>query len=346
MLPATAQLAETLGLEFHTPDCVVGLTDKQRQRDLVAAAGIDSVRYRLAHDPGELATALAEVGAPAVVKPKRGEGSNHAYPVHGEADAAVVLRLFTDDWPVDGTGRPLVLIVEEFLADAPARTGIGNYVSVESAVVDGVPTQLAVTGKFALATPFRETGQFWPPLMDRQLEQRTADLAGAAIVALSVRSGICHTEIKLTPSGPRLIEVNGRLGRDIAELAQRSVGTDIIALAGRIALGHPVSPAPLRPGQVHFQFHHPSPKAARTVHEVAGHQAVEALPGIDSYRRVQLPAPVSDVSTSHFDVLRGSADSHREMADLIDRASGLLTFSFSGDGEDARVIGTELHQFA
>ena len=33
-----------------------------------------------------------------------------------------------------------------------------------------------------------------------------------AIEALGIRTAVVHTEVKLTPEGPRLIEVNGRLG--------------------------------------------------------------------------------------------------------------------------------------
>ncbi|MEU5384086.1 ATP-grasp domain-containing protein [Kitasatospora cineracea] len=341
MLPATARLAEQLDLRFHTLDCVTGLTDKQRQRALFAEAGIDSVRHRIASDPAGLTEALEHVGVPCVVKPRRGEGSRNAYPVHDDDAATAVIQRLTDGWPLDpASGQPMVMIVEEFLSGMPTKAGIGDYVSVESAVVEGIATHFAVTGKFALAQPFRETGQFWPALVDCRLAEEIVALTDAALSALSVRSGICHTEIKLTPSGPRLIEVNGRLGRDIAELAQRCHGTDLIALAGKIALEHPVVPSWPHPKKVYFQFHHPSPPDADRITAVAGQQSVEAMAGVASYSRVPLPAEVSGVSTSHFDALRGVADSHGAMLELIDRASRALSFWFRGPspgGGEARV---------
>ena len=50
------------------------------------------------------------------------------------------------------------------------------------------------------------------------------DIASMAIKALGVRVGFLHTEIKLTPDGPRIIEVNGRLGGSVAEMAKACHG--------------------------------------------------------------------------------------------------------------------------
>lgn len=62
---------------------------------------------------------------------------------------------------VCGDGELFVL--EEFLHGADSGP-FGDYVSVESLVLDGIPHHFALTGKFPLAEPFREVGQFWRPL--------------------------------------------------------------------------------------------------------------------------------------------------------------------------------------
>ncbi|MBP5942800.1 hypothetical protein F3K43_48850 [Streptomyces sp. LBUM 1476] len=67
---------------------------------------------------------------------------------------------------------------------------------------DGEVRVLAVTGKPALLPPFRETGQFWPSHLPAPEVAALGSLAADAVRALGVRSGITHTEIKLTPHGP------------------------------------------------------------------------------------------------------------------------------------------------
>lgn len=117
------------------------------------------------------------------------------------------------------TGPEPALIVEEYL---PGRDDqpLGDYVAVECAV-DGGVVALAVTGKLRLLPPFRETGQFWPARLPADEREEIIDLAVAALEALDVRTGLAHVEIKLTPAGPRVIEVNGRLGGLQVDLAQR-----------------------------------------------------------------------------------------------------------------------------
>lgn len=343
MLPTTARLARLLDLPYHTPDCASALTDKERQRRCLAAGAVDAVRFATAGDADALAAALAEIGYPAVVKPRRGEGSCHTYLVRDREEGDTLLRRLRADWPDSGIeSGPVVLMVEEFLAGAPAHPGIGDYVSVESAVQDAAVRHMAVTGKFPLIAPFRECGHYWPAALDPDATERIETLTTRALTALGVRHGITHTEIKLTPDGPRIIEVNGRLGGGIAQLAQWACGHDLIAAAGRIALGQSGHIPRLDPPGVHFQFHHASPRRSRRVTRIDGHRAVDALDGVFRYSRVRLPADVPELSTSWFDTLLGRADTHAGMTDVIRRAGEALEFGFEFDDGIRVFSGTQL----
>ena len=66
------------------------------------------------------------------------------------------------------------------------------------------------------------------------------EVATAALHALGVRTGGFHTEIKLTPDGPRVIEVNGRIGGGVPEMLFEASGVSIFNLSMRVALGEPV----------------------------------------------------------------------------------------------------------
>ena len=337
MLSDTAELAVVLGLPYNTPTCVEALRSKQVQRRVLSEAGLDHARYEAATGARALRTALASVGTPAVVKPDRGEASRDTHLVRHERDAEALVAHFANR-------PPTPLVVEQLLDGRDCGPFVGDYVSVETAVVDGFATQLAVTGKFPLSHPFRETGDFWPARLDDTQTGAIATMVSTALQALGVTTGICHTELKLTPHGPRIIEVNGRLGGYIAELGRRATGVDVIGLAGRIALGLDVDLGPLRPERVYFHYRHPAPSWATTLIRVEGQSRVVALDGIDSYRVTRpLPAGLDPMASTNADHLGGHADSFSDAVELLDRASGSLLFTYLDDnGSEFQVAGSGL----
>ena len=137
-----------------------------------------------------------KVKYPAVLKPRIGNGGQYTMPV---ATAGDLLRSVTLLPPEAGgeTG----MFVEQFipsLSTAPEE-GFGSYVSVESLVAGGEISHLAVTGRFPLAEPFRETGFFIPADLSQAQLAEVLAVTTAALHALGVRTGDCHTELKLTP---------------------------------------------------------------------------------------------------------------------------------------------------
>src|SRR5205814_5003685 len=145
-------------------------------------------------------------------------------------------------------------VVEEMLVGRN-ELPFGNHVSVECLAQRGRIVAVAVTGKPPLAFPFREQGQFWPSHLAADEQQAVADLAVAALEALGVTTGLSHTEIKLTADGPRIIEINGRMGGYVNELCRRSCGVDLVRTAARLALGESVvDEFQLRPDRVYFQI--------------------------------------------------------------------------------------------
>jgi biotin carboxylase len=70
---------------------------------------------------------------------------------------------------------------------------------------------------------------------DTEAAERTAL---HALKALGLDAGVAHTEIKLTPDGPRLVEVNPRpAGNRITELIRHVTGIDLAAACVAVALG-------------------------------------------------------------------------------------------------------------
>ncbi|MEV6766767.1 ATP-grasp domain-containing protein [Streptomyces sp. NPDC051105] len=313
MLAVTAALAETLGLPFHSPRTAKLLTDKLAQRDQLRSAGVDDVRSRLVRSAAEWPDAVRHVGLPAVLKPLRGEGSRDTYLITREEEGR---RLLAGLASADGP-----MLVEELLHGQPAPP-FGDYVSVESACgPDGV-RHLAVTGKFPLAQPFREVGKFWPATLPPEERREVLALATRALHALEVTTGLAHTEIKLTPDGPRVIEVNGRLGGHINDMAKQSCGVDLVKLAGRLALGQPAPVTQLDPAGVHFQYHTLAPVEPCRLVRSFGSKEVRRVDGISGYRAYtksgeELPG---GVGTHFVDVLWGFSATHQEMLEVLGSA--------------------------
>ncbi|MGW3095081.1 ATP-grasp domain-containing protein [Streptomyces sp. NPDC001102] len=340
-LDTTAALAVRLGLPGHTPDTVRLLTDKHAQRRRLAERGVDRVRSHLLRSPADWTAAVAAVGLPAVLKPVRGEGSRSTHLVREAAAGAALAQSLLAVAPDQGGETGLVL--EEYLAGT-GREPFGDHVSVESAVVDGRVTHWAVTGKFPLVPPFREAGHFWPAPLDADERAAVLDLAARAVRALDVRTGITHTELKLTPHGPRVIEVNGRLGACLGGLSLLAGGPDCVALAARVALGedpfdadpHPAAPARdvtaawMPQDRVVYARAVPTPVDGGLLTRVNGIRDVLGLPGVQTYdSRVRPGSRVSpDVRTAELALLWGTAGDHAEMVEVLDRALTTLTYTF------------------
>lgn len=118
-----------------------------------------------------------------------------------------------------------------------------------------------------------------------------------------------------------------------------------MTLAGLAALGHtPVAAFPV-PTDIHFRYHHQAPAGTDRLLQVAGQDSVRGLPGVIDYSVAKLPAAMSAVSTTYTDALLGSADTHRNLVELVCAASRLLTFTFAraGDGGTMTVNGAALN---
>jgi biotin carboxylase len=279
-LDATAMLASELGLRFHTPGTVELLNNKVAQRRALARAGLETPRFSAVAPSATRADRMAaanEVRLPAIVKPQVGVSSrNTARATTQEA----LVRLIDELLPKETSG----LIIEELIPDSWPRADrpFADYVSVESVVAQGIAFHIMITGRFPLSEPFLETGTYMPA--DLTAGERTAVLncATAAINALGIQVGGVHTEIKLSPDGPRVIEVNGRLGGGhIPQLVEQVTGVSLLKLAGLSALGLPLGlPREIEHVQAAYMLLYQAPVGAHSVRDVRGATETAKLPGV------------------------------------------------------------------
>ncbi|PKW16305.1 biotin carboxylase [Saccharopolyspora spinosa] len=342
-LPITSALGTGLGLPVNSEESVRRLTDKFLQRSALRDAGVDSVECAAVSSVDEWWRLPAGLVFPVVVKPSRGAGSRNVHVVADErAGEELVARLLA---PVrTGGAGETRLVVEELLTGRDCAP-FGDYVSVESLVCDGVVSHIAITGKLPLSRPFREVGQFWPSTLSERDGEPVLRLAAAAVRALGMRTGLVHTEVKLCAEGPRVIEVNGRLGGWINDLSTRAAGLNLVELAGRVALGERARVDPVAPDRVYFKCNNLPPLRPCRFEGVDGVDQVRRIPGLTGYRPLVRPGAVLDgsaVDTYELDVITGDAADHRDMLGIIDAVSESLTFVCTIDGRQARFRGPEL----
>ena len=328
MLPATSALGEALGLPFHDAAVVAALTRKDVQRRVLRDAGVDRTTSLRLTDVGEWEAAVARVGLPVVVKPTCGVSSRNTVLIDDlNAGRALVGPI------LDAEG---VVVVEEYLSGAAVPEPWGDYVSVETVVQHGDVRHLAVTGKLRLAAPFRECGQFWPARMGAAERAEVLALADDAVKALGVASGILHTEIKLTQAGPRIIEVNGRVGGYIPELARQAAGIDLVDVGARIACGEHVELPHVDPDGVHFQFTTPAPVEAGVVTAVCRKADLAGIPGLVSYAPlVRRGDAVGGFGTQDLNLLSVDAADHDALVPIIDMIMDQSAFEFEFNGRPA-----------
>lgn len=310
MPPAVAE-AEALGVSPNPASAVTVLNDKAAMRALLAEHGLSVVGAESAGTVEEVAALLDRLPLPVVVKPARASGSRGVALIRDAAD----LEEWRDRVTEGGLAGPY--LVEEYLQ--------GPEFSVETLSADGVHHVIGITAKHTTGAPFFvETAHVHPAPLGQ--DERTAihavvtgllDLAG-------YRFGPAHTEVILTPRGPRVVESQARLGGDrIPLLIETASDYDIEAAIFRTLAGEPVEPpTPRHTASVGFFF-----LPAGRLESVEGLDAVRALPYVQAVHFPFSPGDELPPTTSSFTrhgYVVVDAQSPAEAAERVARVRGLL----------------------
>ena len=318
---AAAIAARALGLPHNPTEAVAATRDKREMRSLLAAAGVPQPRYREAFDAGEVLESAVEIGFPVVLKPASLSASRGVIRADGADEvreaAARIDAILTEA----GAGWPI--LVEEYLP--------GNEVAVEALAT---PRGLEVLAVFDKPDPlegpfFEETIYVTPSRHSAETVEAIHTVAAGAIAALGLIHGPAHAEVRLTPDGPRILEV---AARSIGGLCGRSLRFGMLhqsleVLLLRAALGLPrrgMGREPLASGVMML----PIP-AAGILRAVRGKEAIAEVPLITSLeitipvgKRVR-PLPEGD---RYLGFLFASGDEPGLVEAALREAHGLLEF--------------------
>lgn len=301
----------------------------------------------------------ARLGFPAVLKPARGQASRGVRRVQDVTDLRAAWHQIASTGKgssppgAAGAGAEPAWLMEEFL------TGLDHwpraaYVSVESVISRGEIRHVALTRKLPMTEPFRELGQYLLPLEDQgSAEEALLEAAAWALARLRVENAVTHTELKATPDGPKVIEVNARVGGLVRELVKAGRGVDLARAAAAVAVGdrpdcHDETAVKASPELV-FQYGPLAPVRPAVFERAHGVDAVLSLAGVDRYVP-HVPAGEllgGGTETLTMAVVSGTCRDEEELAAVVLDLEKLLSYEFRlvPDGQpawcDARGIPLE-----
>jgi biotin carboxylase len=203
------------------------LRDKWAMRSHLAASGAPTVAAQPLTERAQL-TAFGDAhGYPFVVKPTDLGAGFGIQRVSGPGDAepvwATVERLRGLDRLDKGTTlyRTGGFFMEEYIG--------GPEFSVESFSFAGRHQIVAITEKLVSEQHFCELGHALPARLDPAAQARIETATAGFLDVIGIQNGPAHTELRVGPNGPMVIESHNRPGGGhIPELVERVYGIDLV----------------------------------------------------------------------------------------------------------------------
>lgn len=324
-LPAAAYVADKLGLPGPTPQAAAAVRDKSTTRDVLTQAGIRQPKVALVNTQGEAEDAAQRLGFPLVAKPRSLAASQGVIKVSSMGALAEALEIARSATQAGMVNHAEVL-VEEFLT--------GPEISVDAVTFEGEYLPYLIARKRLGSEPyFEEVGHDILPNDPLFADEEMWKMLAEAHRVLGWNQGMTHTEVKLTPDGPVIVEVNGRLGGDlIPYLGQIANGIDSGEVQADVAFG--IRPKLVQSRDFATAIRFLCPPSNCTVRRV---DMPIADPDAGLYESVALVGPgwrflmPPDGYFARYGYLIARADSPDECQAVLDRTEARVIFEYESE---------------
>jgi hypothetical protein len=197
-------LAAALGLDHHRPELAPARHDKNLMIRAVADAGLPVAATHAVRDADGLDKALAELGRyPVIVKPGNSAGSDGCHTCDTRQQAHQTFGRLARARNLLGRRNDEILVQERlhgtlYIVNTVSMAGRHLVSEVYAKRVDWMDGAPLLRHVMAVTDP-------------GPAERELIDYVLGCLDALGVREGAAHSEVMLTPEGPRLVEVNSRI---------------------------------------------------------------------------------------------------------------------------------------
>ncbi|WP_179018942.1 ATP-grasp domain-containing protein [Paenarthrobacter nitroguajacolicus] len=213
-----ATVREMLHLPGATPRAIDLCQDKRQTRLAVTGIGREVGFVEV-----EPSTSESPLGYPAIVKPSTGSSSLGVYIC--DDDDSFRSALLNASRSVNSTGSAVPIIVEEAVEGPEFSAELAWETSTQRWILVGL-TQTHISP----APHRRELGVVFPGMPGNQIAPEIEEVLQRWLRAVGLEGTVAHVELRLTPNGPALIEINPRVaGGDIPRIVQHSTGVDLVS---------------------------------------------------------------------------------------------------------------------
>lgn len=228
-MQAVAAVCEDLGLVGVSRQTALNATNKAEMRKCFKAHGVPIPDFYIVRERNEFINAAKNFTSKFIVKPADNSGNRGVELITDVSNTEVLNQAFDYSKNFSRDGR---ILLEEYME--------GDEFSVETMSIAGECHIIQITDKLTSGAPyFVEMGHTQPTKYNTEIKNRIAEVTKAGVKALGITYGPSHTEIKLTSTGPKIVEIGARLGGGCitTHLVPLSTGINMVEANIRIVLG-------------------------------------------------------------------------------------------------------------
>jgi S-sulfo-L-cysteine synthase (3-phospho-L-serine-dependent) len=316
-----AEAAARLGYRSLSPGPARICRNKILARQALVAAGLPSPDFWVLSSEAAASAFVSEIRFPCVIKPPADSSSFGVRLARTAAELVEQVReLSTLEENVRGQRLDGTVLVESYLD--------GAEFSVETVTLaPGSTRVVGVTDKHLSPHPhFVEIGHDFPSAADSAVRTAIVAAVTAALAVVGFDFGPAHTEVRWTPRGPVVVEINPRLaGGMIPEIIRYAIGIDLLDVWLGMLLGRTFELTPSRNEVASIRF-----LIADRHGHLAGVTGVAAARALPAIRQVQIekalgtPVQPSENAYHRLGFVIASGSDREEVRTQLDEAVRLL----------------------
>jgi biotin carboxylase len=323
-----AAVATALGLHALSPAAAANATDKRLMRKALLANGAPVPGFCEVESIDAAWAAADALAYPLALKVPCSSGSRGVYRVDTPEDLA---NRFVQARAYQPHGD---LLLEEWMD--------GPEVSVEGVCCGGRVHVIQVTDKLLFPGAFPvEAGHIQPSRLPAATVTQIRAVTETSVRALGLNDCAFHAELKITPGGPKIVEIGARLGGDriSTHLTPLSTGVNLVRATIQIAVGEDPDLVPSMARGAAVRYFHAAD--CGTVERVEGLDEISSLPGLELlYAASERDGPlrpgflIGEIRSSldRYRHVLFSGDSAAQASERAEQAASMVKFRFRTAG--------------